>query len=152
LFDSVKRRSFGVNVKFVPKNENEGRSVAQIIASLKSYAHPERPNNSYFFRAPSVFLLENLTYVDDGRGWTENLYLPKYKVAALQSINVKYDQNGMLITHEELSSAVASSGSTFKSPIKIEMDLAFDELNLLTREDITDPDKFFEGNSSVGYY
>lgn len=151
LFDSVKRRSFGVSVKFVPKSENEVRSVAKIISALKYYSHPERPNNTYFFRAPSVFLLENLTYVD-GRGWTQNLYLPRYKVAALQSINVKYDQNGTLITHEELASNVASSGSTYKSPIKIEMELSFDELNLLTRSDIAPPERFFNANKKDGFY
>lgn len=151
LFDSVERRKFGVSVTFMPKNDKEVRIIGKIIAALKYYSHPARPNMSYFFRAPAVFLLENITFVE-GKGWVENIYLPKYKIAALQGINVRYDQNGTLVTHEELAASYQSKGVTFKSPVKIEMTLSFEEMVLLTREDMTSPENFFDANPKNGYY
>jgi hypothetical protein len=148
LFDTVQRRKFGLTVTFMPKNEEEIVSVGKIIAAFKYYSHPARPNMNYYFRAPAVFLLQNITYVE-GKGWVENLYLPKYKVCALVNTNVKYDQNGALITHEELK---GTQQNTFKSPIKIEVDLSFEEIVLLTREDMTPPENFFDANTKNGYY
>ncbi len=150
LFEAVKRRSFGVSTVFMPKSQKEIISVGKILSALKYYAHPSRPDMKYFYRVPAVFLLENLTYTPK-KGWVENLYLPRYKVAALTNMNVKYDQNGTLITHEEIESLNTQSAA-FKSPVKIELSMTFEELNILTREDMTEPNKFFEGDTTKGYY
>lgn len=151
MFDSVDRRKFGVSVTFMPKSDAEIESIGKIIAALKYYSHPSRPNMSYHYRTPAVFMLENITWVK-GKGWMENLYLPKYKVAALQNINLRYDQNGTLVTHEELTKSLQSNDSTFKSPVKIVMSLSFEELVIVTREDLTPPQNFFDANRKNGYY
>lgn len=151
MFDNVDRRKFGMNYTFMPKSVAEVESVGKIIAAFKYYSHPSRPNLSYYYRSPSVFLLENMTWVRD-KGWVENLYLPKYKLAALQNVTVRYDQNGSLVTHEEFITQLQSNDSTFKSPVKIEMSLAFEELVLITREDLAPPQNFFDANRKNGYY
>lgn len=150
MFDSVDRRKFGVSITFMPKSDKEVANIGKIIAALKYYSHPSRPNMAYHYRAPAVFMLENITWTD-GK-WAENLYLPKYKLAALQNINLRYDQNGALITHEEYADSIKRNGTTFKSPIKIVMGLSFEELVIVTREDLTPPQHFFDSNRKNGYY
>lgn len=150
LFESVGRRSFSVQVAFYPKSQEEIRQVAKIISAIKYYSHPSRENRSALVKVPCVFLLENMTYVD-GRGWIENLYLPKYKICALLNTNVNYSQNGVLITHQEFSNT--ENGPTFKAPIKITLGMNFQEMQILTREDIPKPDDFFDANiQKNGYY
>lgn len=151
LFDSVGRRNFSVNVVFYPKSETEIRNAAQIISAFKYYSHPSRKDRSALVSVPCVFMLENISYVD-GKGWCENLYLPKYKICALLNTNVNYSQNGQLITHQEMVD-IKAGAMTFKAPIKISLALNFQEMHILTREDIPDPQKFFNSNMEVnGYY
>jgi hypothetical protein len=148
MFENVGRRNFNFNTTFYPKNKKEIENTAKIINAFKYYSHPSRPDRSSLVRVPCVFLIENLTYVD-GKGWTENLFLPKYKLCALLNTSVDYSQNGTLITHEDMF----SSEGTFKSPVKINMGLNFQEIHVLTREDIADPNKFFDGKKEQnGYY
>jgi hypothetical protein len=150
LFDSVGRRSFSTSHTFYPKSQKEIRDIAKIITALKHYSHPSRPNRDALVRVPCVFLLENLTYVD-GKGWVENIYLPKYKICALQNITVNYSQNGNLITHQVFQDA--TKGPTFKAPVSIQMTMNFQEMHILTREDIPAPDKFFNADvQKDGYY
>lgn len=150
LFDSVGRRNFAVNVTFYPKSENEMRNAAQIISALKYYSHPSRPERGALIKVPCIFMLENMSYVD-GKGWQENLYLPKYKICALLNTTVNYSQNNQLVTHQEM--VANNRGGTFKAPVKISLALNFQEMHVLTREDIPDPQKFFDSNMEVnGYY
>lgn len=149
LFDSVERRNFTVNVSFQPKSKYEVETVAKIIAAFKYYGLPSRPDNSPLLKVPCYFLLENLTYVEN-KGWIENLYLPKYKVCVLQNTSVKYDNNGSLITHAEYTTT--NVGATYKAPIKIDLNLSFTEIQILTREDVPNPKEFFSGNLKNGHY
>lgn len=151
LFDSVGRRNFSVNVLFYPKSETEMRSAAQIISAFKYYSHPSRPERSAIMKVPCVFMLENMSYVD-GKGWCENLYLPKYKICALLNTNVNYSQNGQLITHQQMAD-IKNGAMTFKAPIKISLALNFQEMHVLTREDIPNPKNFFDASVETnGYY
>lgn len=149
LFEGVGRRSFDFSTVFYPKNKKEIENVAKIISAFKYYSHPSRQNKtSALVKVPCVFLIENLTYVE-GKGWVENLYLPKHKLCALLSTSVNYSQNGNLVTHEQ----IFTNEQTFKSPVKITMMLSFQEIHVLTREDIPDPRKFFDGQKQQsGYY
>ena len=150
LFESVGRRNFSVQAVFYPKSQREVRQAAQIISAFKYYSHPSRPNLSALVKVPCVFMLENMTYVD-GKGWAENLYLPKYKICALLNTNVAYGQNGTLITHQQFQDV--TSGPTFKAPVKITLSLNFQEMHVLTREDIPEPQSFFDANvQKNGYY
>jgi len=154
LFESVGRRSFTVNVNFYAKSQEEIRQAAKIISAMKYYSHPSRQNRSALVTVPCVFLLQNMTYAEDKQGggqWVENLYLPRYKICALLNTNVNYSQNGALITHQEF--ADIESGPTFKAPIKISLSMGFQEMQILTREDIPKPDDFFDANiQKNGYY
>lgn len=149
LFDQVQRRNFTVNVTFQPRNEREIDSAAKIIQTFKHYSHPSRPKDSPMMKVPTAFILENLTYTEN-QGWIENLYLPRYKVCVLQGMNVNYGQNGHLVTHFDF--VKSNAGGAFKAPVKFEMSLAFQEIQILTREDITAPDEFFKSNPRTGYY
>ena len=150
LFESVGRRNFTVQAVFYPKSQREVRQAAQIISAFKYYSHPSRPDRSALVKVPCVFMLENMTYVD-GKGWAENLYLPKYKICALLNTNVAYGQNGTLITHQQFQDV--TSGPTFKAPVKITLSLNFQEMHVLTREDIPEPQSFFDANvEKNGYY
>jgi hypothetical protein len=149
LFDSVERRNFTVSVSFQPKSQKEVESVAKIITAFKHYGLPSRPKNSPLLKVPSYFLLENMTF-DEKQGWVENLYLPKYKVCVLQNVGVNYDNNGALITHSKFRGT--NTGATYKAPIKIDLNLSFTEIQILTREDVPSPKEFFNGNLENGHY
>jgi hypothetical protein len=64
---------------------------------------------------------------------------------------VNYASSGGLITHQEFVDT--TSGPTFKAPVKISLSLNFQEMHILTREDIADPQKFFSSTTEEsGYY
>lgn len=149
LFKNVERRAFNVNVAFQAKSDREMRMIAKIINAIKHYSMPSRPGYGPLMTFPSMFLLENLTYVE-GKGWVENLYLPRYKVCSCSQVQVQYDNNGSVVTHPIM--AESKEGGVFKSPVRIDMALTFTELQILTREDITNPKEFFTADSSGRSY
>ena len=120
LYKSPTNREFRYTFKFTPRNQAESRSVEDLITTLRFHASPEYANSdtSRYFIPPSEFRIEHMI------GSLPNYHLPRIGQCVLQEVNVNY--------------AAAGQYSTFKdgSPIEIQMDLSFKEVNVLTKADI----------------
>ena len=119
VFESVDFRSFSFKYKFFPKNKKESDDVYNIINTFKLHMHPEMSSGKMFFIYPSEF---NLTYYF---GDNENEYFHKFATCALESMDVNFGGDQF---------------SSFRdgSPTEINMSLTFRELEILTKQMITE--------------
>lgn len=120
LYKNPTNREFRYTFKFTPRNAIESQSVEDLITTLRFHASPEYANSdtSRYFIPPSEFRIEHMI------GSLPNYHLPRIGQCVLQEVNVNYAASGQY--------------STFKdgSPIEIQMDLNFKEVNVLTKADI----------------
>ena len=127
LFDGVNLRSFPFSINFSPRNSGEGIMVKNIIRSFKkSMAAKKSPaegkpapggQGGIFLRAPDVFSLE---YKRDG---VKHPFLNSFKNCALTGMSVNYTNAGTYTTYED------------GTPVSINMNLTFKELNPIYAED-----------------
>jgi hypothetical protein len=119
VFESVDFRSFSFKYKFYPKNKKESDDVYNIINTFKLHMHPEMSSGKLFFIYPSEF---NITYYF---GSNENEYFHKFATCALESMDVSFGGDQF---------------SSFRdgSPTEINMSLTFRELEILTKQMITE--------------
>ena len=127
LFDGVNLRSFPFSINFSPRNSGEGQMVKRIIRSFKrSMAAKKSPaegkpapggQGGIFLRAPDVFSLE---YKKDG---VKHPFLNSFKNCALTGMSVNYTNAGTYATYED------------GTPVSINMNLTFKELNPIYAED-----------------
>lgn len=141
LFKSVKRRSFEVDYKFLPKNQQEVFQIHEIIKTLKANAHPSLGSDSYYYTTPSEFV------VDFQFLGSRNSFLPKFGRLAIESIDVDYGSSNGFSTLRPTQltnfdqgdiSGVFNTGldMSFVSPTEINLKISFTELELLTKERI----------------
>jgi hypothetical protein len=119
VFESVDFRSFAFKYKFYPKNKVESDAVYNIINTFKFHMHPEMSDGKFFFIYPSEF---DITYYF---GSQENEYFHKFATCVLESMDVSYGGDQF---------------SSFRdgSPTEINMSLTFRELEILTKQMITE--------------
>lgn len=120
LFKEVKRRQFSFAYTFLPKSREELMNCYAIINTFKYYAHPATSGAGRFLDYPAEF---NIKFV---YGDKINKYMPFIFKCALTGIKVKYGEDSVMSTFEEDSMGVA--------PTKIQLELSFDELEILTRD------------------
>ena len=98
------------------------KTCHEIIGLLKFFSHPARAEGSgRFLDYPAEFQIKFLTA--DG---LQNGYLPYIHKCALTGVKVKYGEETTFTTFETDGFGAA--------PTKIIMDLAFSELEILTRD------------------
>ena len=118
LFSHTTQRAFRMEILMAPKNENESRTVKEIIDTLRFHAAPEIDNLGFIpiFIPPAEF---DITFYHKGK---ENTKIPRINTCALEQIEVDYAPTGVY--------------STFANgyPVAIRLSLAFRELEILHKQ------------------
>lgn len=124
MFKAAKRRSFDFTFRFLPRSKQELLTVYNIITTLKKYSLPRRSNGSggRLLEYPAEFKIQ---FFHNG---AENLFLPKIARCALKDVSLSYG--------DEPFTTFAPIGKLGAAPTKIDMSLAFEELEILTQNRI----------------
>ena len=122
LFTGVALRSFTFDFNFVPRSKEEGERVKEIIRVFKIAMSAKRTaaGNGLFIKAPNVF---RLSYKS---GKNLHPFLNRFKIMALENMAVNYTASGQYATYDN------------GTPVHMQMQLAFKELNPIYAEDYTD--------------
>lgn len=120
LFKTMNFRDFAFEWKFAPRNRNELENVLNIINTFKYHMHSGRDASDFFLTYPSEFQIE-FRY----RG-SENRFVNKISTCALTDMKVDYGAGGSFTTFKDVGGA----------PSEITMQLAFKELELMTKDRI----------------
>ena len=135
LFSGVNLRTFPFSINFSPRNRDESDMVLSIIKALKSSmaakknkADGQTGQGGIFLRAPDVFQLRYL------KGNADHPFLNSIKDCALTGMTVNYTNSGTYATYGD------------GTPVSIQMNLTFKELNPVYFEDYKDA-----GLPGVGY-
>lgn len=119
MFKSVDNRVFVFEYKFLPRTAAESETVRQIIHKFKYHMHPEISPGGYYFIYPSEFDIEYYY-----RGKT-NSFVNKISTCVLESLSVDYGGQGGFHSFAD------------GSPTEVNMRLQFKELEVLTKERIS---------------
>jgi len=118
LFRGIDFRTFQFEFYFTPRNEKESKNVREIIRAFRFHSHPEA-NILWgtFYTAPSTFDIE---YIHKG---AVNKNIQSAKTCILKNYSLDYAPNGW---------------STFTDgmPVQTRLILQFQELEVITKEDI----------------
>ena len=137
LFNGVVLRTFTFTFDLAPRSRPEAEEVKQIIRIFKRTMSAKNggagsgtnANAGLFINAPSVY---QLTYKT---GPAKHQFLNTFKPCALTDISVNYTASGTYATYED------------SSPVHMQMNLVFKELNPVYAEDYETP----EAQEGVGY-
>ena len=136
LFDSVNLRTFPFSINFSPRTPDESMMVKHIIRAFKSSMAAKKGTSEVgqggiFLSAPDVF---HLRYLHRGK---DHPFLNSFKHCALTGMTVNYTNAGTYASYED------------GTPVSIQMNLTFKELNPIYFEDY---DEFEKGdNNGVGF-
>mgnify|MGYP001475651823 CR=1 FL=1 len=133
LFDSVNLRSFPFSIIFSPRNAKESMRVKHIIRAFKSSMAAKKKTSDSgqggaFLKAPDVF---KLRYLHNGK---DHPFLNSFKPCALTGMTVNYTNAGTFASYSD------------GTPVSIQMNLTFKELNPIYQEDYD----IFEPNDLQG--
>lgn len=118
-FNSVDFRQHQFTFRFWIRNQNEAKSVENIIQQFKYHMHPEfKDGNDYIFLYPSEF---DIKFYVDG---SESTQFPKLTSCILTDMSTNYTPSGAM--------NLLKDG---KVP-EISINLAFKELAILTKDEI----------------
>jgi hypothetical protein len=146
LFKGVGRRSFNYTFAFIPKSAKESKSVDEIIYELKKAMLPEYTNGAFgaltkalgvkaggtsdrTLTIPTTFGIEY--YFTDGGGKRNN-FLNKISTCYLTDLQVKYGGD----RYKAYSASNTSRGESGAPPQRTEISLTFNEIEIITAEDI----------------
>lgn len=119
LFRATKNRSYQLVFDLVPRSQAESVAIYNIIKTFKAFAAPEvsKENGGRYFIPPALWDMK--FYFQNG----ENPTIARVSTCALTNINVDYNAAGQQFT-------------TFDdgAPIAIKIQLAFTEVDIITRE------------------
>lgn len=122
LFQSTSRRTFSLEYEFIPTSQRELEEVYNIIETFKKYSHPKRSSDAgRMLDYPAEF---KLTFY---YGTNENKYIPRLSRCALTKVGLTYGDKPFNTFRPNEKGA---------APTKIKMTLDFNELNILTQEEI----------------
>ena len=117
LYEAPQMRSFSMAFDFVPKSPVEARQVNNIILAFKKWSSPKTIPNG-MFEVPYIW---KVVYK---RGKAENIFMNRFKKAALTNVQVVANQpTDMHVTY------------TDGMPIITSMQLNFMEVDIVTRDD-----------------
>lgn len=124
------REPYVLSFDMTPREQRESDAIRNIIRTLKYHSTPDdnpQGGNGAFLKAPDLFVVE---YMKGGR---PHPYLNKFKLSALTSLSASINPDGY---------ATYDDGT----PIKIRLDLSFQELTPIYRRDYVQVDP-----STIGY-
>ena len=120
IFQGVGFRTFTVEYKFFPKNQQEMETIDSIILLFKYHMHPEyKTDGRYTFIYPSEFDITFFTNTGQ-----ENPWICKIATCVLTDMKVNYTPDGAWVAHDG------------GAPNAVQLSLTFRELSILTKEDI----------------
>ena len=127
LFTSVNLRGpFTFSFDMIPRFQKESDEVKNIIRMFKAAMTPRREVTGFFIKSPYVF---RLRYMNGGR---IHPYLNRFKICALNGMNVDYTGSGTYSTYSD------------STPVHMRMNLVFQELTPVFHED------YYEGQGKGG--
>jgi hypothetical protein len=120
IFNNMGFRTFTLEYKFFPRDEQEANKIYYILYHMKYHMHPEYLSEGRFtFVYPSEF--DITFYNSDGNELT---WVNKIATCVLQNLTVNYTPDGTWAAHEG------------GSPVAIQVAMTFKELSVLTKEQI----------------
>ena len=120
LFDSVSLRPFTFGWDIAPRDKKEAKVVKEMFMQLKMRSAPKKTKGDMaFLESPDVF---RISY---RKGSNVHPFLNKFKICALTSIGVNYTGSGQYSTY----------GDDLGTPVHMKMNLSFQELEPIYRED-----------------
>jgi hypothetical protein len=115
FFTSPNFRTHSFSYTLFAKNKQESDSIRQIIRAFKTAMLPGLPRTGMFFSYPKVFEIE----------FRHDDYLFEIGTSALTQFDVNYHGEG-----------TASYFDETKAPTNVQISMSFQELNILTSEDV----------------
>jgi hypothetical protein len=140
LFKGVGRRAFNYTFVFIPKSSNESQKVDQIIFELKKAMLPtytsgflpgQNEPTDRNLTIPTTFDIEYM-YTDGSSGSSRNNFLNKISTCYLTDLSVKYGGD----RYKAYKPNVTTRGGKGAPPQKTEVSLTFNEIEIITQEDI----------------
>jgi hypothetical protein len=120
VFDNMGFRTFTLEYKFYPRDEQEASKIYYILYQLKYHMHPEYFSEGRFtYVYPSEF--DITFYNSDGNELT---WVNKIATSVLTDLRVNYTPEGTWAAHEG------------GNPNAIQVQMTFKELSILTKENI----------------
>jgi len=127
IFQGIDMRSFVYNFTFIPRNQDEAKTVADIIKVFRFHAYPELSANSAFFNFPSEFEIKHRVFDKTAGGAVkDNPIVPKLNRCFLEKISTNYTPDDVYYA--------------FKNgmPPKITLSLSFKEAEYITRQHVNE--------------
>jgi len=125
-FKGIDKRTFQYEFKMVPKSEDEAKEIKEIINMFKINMLPEFAGNDTHGRSLIVPNTFGISYMYNSN---ENNFLHKIGECALESMNVTYGG-------DRYKTHAATDGGA--PPIQTTISLTFKELDLVTREKVSE--------------
>lgn len=132
LFKGVNNREFNYQFKFVPKNENEARTVREIIRRFKFHMMPEykyKQNDSSYLLHPSTVDVTFMKITNQGVG-ERNGWLHRMSTCAISNVSVDEAPEGYNVHHDD-------------APVATIMDITLIELEQLHKGRFLEPGDTF---------
>lgn len=122
LYSSPTLRQFQFDFTFAPRSSDEADQVMNIIKQFRMHQAPEVANFAagMFFIPPSEFDIEFQMNINGS--FVENPNVPRISTCVLTAVNVNYAPDNQFVTFKD------------GVPIQIQMRLAFQEVDMITRD------------------
>ena len=131
MFEGVGRRNFSFTFDFIPKNQEEAKTVNDIVYNFKKYMMPEfsNPQTRREMNIPATFDI-SYHYLSG-----ENSFLNKISTCFLKQMDVKYGGD-RFTAYEETAVGQDAPGDSGFPPQKTQITLNFTELDTMSRKHI----------------
>ena len=126
MFQGVDMRTFAFNFVFIPRNRSEAETVANIIKTFRSHAHPALSANSAFFNFPSEFEIKYRVFDKEAGAVKDNPVVPRINRCFLESISTNYTPDDVYYAFDN------------GMPPKITLSLSFKEAEYITRQHVNE--------------
>lgn len=141
MFTGFEMRSFGLEFKMTPYDEQEARVIREIVTTFKKASLPSIGKNpssvlddifgkEYGNPNANYIGIPNLVKVSFRRGKGEHPFLVKYKPCALTDVKIDYTPDGAYATY-------AGTKENMGSPVATTITLGFKESKLVYSQDIS---------------
>lgn len=124
LFKGVGRRTFRFAFSMIPRSQKEASEINEIVTNFRKYALPYRSEGGRYLDYPAEF---NIAFLYNNK---ETIRMPKIRKCALTGINLTYGEAVFTTTKPDQEGYV--------NPTKINMELEFSELEILTQQSVTE--------------
>jgi len=125
LFTGVDFREHQFQYKLSPRNQQESETITKIITLMKKYMLPSfgQGSSRAFFNYPEIFEID----------FRNKQHLFEIQPSVLKSFTVQYHPLGY---------AAYTRTETSIAPVEIEINMTFQEIEILTRESIEDEEQY----------